>query len=839
MNNKITGINDKQRPELLCPVANWEMLFAAIHNGANAIYLGFPGFNARARTADFDWDEIKQMIDTCHVYGVQVHLALNILIFQNELQQLTEIVSKIAMLGADAIIVQDLGLARLIKKAIPTQVLHASTQMTVTSELIIKNLEDLDFDRFVLGREVSLDEMRNIRSNTEKELEVFVHGALCVAYSGQCLTSESVGGRSANRGQCAQSCRLEYEMYVDGKKKDMGEFKYLVSPKDLCGIEHIPELMEMGIDSYKVEGRYKAPEYVAAAAKNYSATIDSIYNKTPKSVHTDELEKTFSRSFFTGWYHGVDHQKLVDGRFSNHRGQKIGKVKDIIKSKFPTLVINSITPLHPGDGILICDKKEQALVGSNIYQAEKTSNNTYKVSLERSVRIDSITKDCIVYINSSPQLDKSLEQSFKNRDLWKRIPLEVKINATIGKEIEFQIHDNDGNKITVLGNNKIQSAQKKSATIEDFKKVLNTNGPSPFSFQIQESNIGSDLFIHNKEIKELKKKAIEAMTFIRTDINKHLVESDTSELKIFLDKETIIKSDEDVERNLNVLIREPEQAFALQGKKLGRVYLDFKHGKAYRSTVKVLKEMGHEVFIATTRILKPNKVRLLDIIDDIKPDGVLIRNLGALQYFKDKYGENIPYKLVGDFSLNATNSLTSSYLLKKGLNSISPSYDLNRDQLLDLLSYIPGNNFEVTIHQYMPSFHMEHCVFAAFLSEGSSIKDCGMVCREHNVEIKDPYGVSHPIFPDQECRNTMFNGIPQSSGFLVKELLSKGVTNMRLEALHESNEELSLKIDNYIKLINGEIDSKQLISNIGINERYGISSGQLKKSKAYQDRKKL
>ncbi len=205
--------------ELLLPVGNISMALAAIHNGANAIYVGMPGFNARGRSYDHDFEELKEIIDTCHLYNVQVHVAFNILIFQDELAQAAQSLVKLLKLHPDALIVQDIGLVGLIKKIAPEQVIHGSTQMTVTNYEAIELLEDLDIKRFVLGRENSLDEITKIREMTEKELEVFVHGALCVAYSGQCFTSEALGGRSANRGQCAQSCRFDYELIVDCKIK--------------------------------------------------------------------------------------------------------------------------------------------------------------------------------------------------------------------------------------------------------------------------------------------------------------------------------------------------------------------------------------------------------------------------------------------------------------------------------------------------------------------------------------------------------------------------------------------------------------------------------------------
>ena len=229
-----------KKSELLLPVGDMFMCLAAIHNGADAIYVGMPHFNARGRTTDFEVAELKEMIEICHLYGVRVNLAFNVVIFQDEIPAVISLLKEVLPLGPDALIVQDVGLAKMVREMAPNQVIHGSTQMTVTNHEAMSLLNDLKIKRFVLGREVSLPEMRAIKEKTDRELEVFVHGALCVAYSGQCFTSESIGGRSANRGQCAQSCRLEYEMIVDGEKRDLGDLKYLGSPIYLFGISVVP-----------------------------------------------------------------------------------------------------------------------------------------------------------------------------------------------------------------------------------------------------------------------------------------------------------------------------------------------------------------------------------------------------------------------------------------------------------------------------------------------------------------------------------------------------------------------------------------------------------------------
>ncbi|RYZ65483.1 MAG: U32 family peptidase, partial [Proteobacteria bacterium] len=281
------------------------MAKAAIHNGADAIYAGFPHFNARGRSHDFEIEELREIIELCHLYGVRSHLAFNIVIFPHEIESVILGLEAVLPLKPDALIIQDLGLAKLVRKMAPEQVIHASTQMTVTNHEAIQLVEDLNFQRFVLGRENSIPEIKQILKVTKKDLEIFVHGALCVSYSGQCFTSESIGGRSANRGQCAQSCRFGYQLHVDGAPKQLLDKKYIVSPNDLCGIAEIPELIDIGVSSFKIEGRLKSPEYVAAAASEYRKTIDRHLDKQVISpAEMDASRKALSTTYSRGFYPG-------------------------------------------------------------------------------------------------------------------------------------------------------------------------------------------------------------------------------------------------------------------------------------------------------------------------------------------------------------------------------------------------------------------------------------------------------------------------------------------------------------------------------------------------------
>jgi putative protease len=296
---------------------------------------------------------------------------------------------------------------------------------------------------------------------------------------------------------------------------------------------------------------------------------------------------------------------------------------------------------------------------------------------------------------------------------------------------------------------------------------------------------------------------------------------------------------QDARPRLNLLLRERASLEAIAGLPLHTVYLDFEHGKDYKNAVAQVRDMGFRAGIATTRILKPSEYHNLKVIEAIAPDAVLVRNLGSLRFLSGK-----GLLLEGDFSLNVSNSLTAAYLAGKGLSSLCPSYDLNQWQLFDLIDAMASadplavSRLELTVHQYLPSFHMEHCVFAAFLSEGSSFRDCGKPCEKHRVELRDHTGAHHPLKADQECRNTMFNGKPQSAAMLVPSLLAKGVRRFRLEALYEDAETLRNKVAAYASLVQGEAAPAEVFARMGVVEKYGVMEGQLRNAAVHKDRKK-
>ncbi len=804
------------------------MLRAAVHNGADAVYLGMPGFNARGRAPTLELDELRAMIEYARLYGVKVCLAFNILIFERELVDVVRILADVLPSRPDALIVQDIGLAKLIRFMAPQQTVHASTQMTVTSGEAIALTEDLGMARYVLGREVSIREMQHIREQTSKELEVFVHGALCVSYSGQCLTSESLGGRSANRGQCAQSCRLEYDLVVDGERRELGAKRHLVSPRDLCGLQDVPRLVDLGIESFKIEGRLKSPEYVASTTRAYKQRSTGRYGNTDSEEHEKALARIYSRGFFNGWFNGVDHQRLVPADISSHHGLSIGSVHAIEES---AIVIETTVQLLPGDGLVFRDPKHGNECGAQIFRIEPLGRYS-QVSFSREFSLAELSVGTEVFVNSSPHLEAEYRRSFSDKSALKRIPLCLRVIGSEGNSLRVRASDPDGHTVEVVSNAVLELARHAAMTVESARAELGALSGTVFTLQSLTFEVDGECFIHTRELKTLRRKICEELTAAR--LSRPAIEiKSLDEVDSWVQGHHATVPSRSTFPVLNLLVRSIEQLDHLEALPLDTVYLDFEFGKEYHLASERVRAMGYKVGIATTRIMKPGELAHLKVIQRIEPDEVLIRNLGALEYLRTS---NL--KLVGDFSLNISNSLSAAWFRSKGLSRLCPSYDLNGNQLLELISSAGSGDVEVTVHHYIPAFHMEHCVFAAFLSKGSSYRDCGRPCEKYRVELRDPKGALHPLKADAECRNTMFNGVPQSALKLIPALREHGVNYFRIEGLFEQGAILRSKVEAYAHMLRGEAEPGEALRALGLVERYGVTDGQLYNIRAYQDRKK-
>ncbi len=804
-------LNSKTRPELLAPAGNWECARAAVANGADAIYFGMPRFNARLRADNFSEGDLPQLMTFLHRHGVKGFVAFNTLIFTGELADAAEQLRVLEAAGVDAVIVQDLGLARMVKALTPNLRLHASTQMTLTSPEGVAFAKRLGIDQAVLARELSLRELERFKDETVP-LEVFVHGALCVAYSGQCLTSESLGRRSANRGECAQACRMTYDLIVDGEHRDLGDKRYLLSPQDLAAVNEIPRLMELGIRSFKIEGRLKTPEYVAAVTRIYRRAIDEAHEAFTSQRDMYELEMAFSRGLFTGWMHGVNHQKLVGALYGKKRGPLVGRVTRIVDND--TVELDALgAGIKPGDGVafenLNNTNDEQ---GGAVYEIRGRTLSFRHGHL----RMESIPVGTRVFKTSDPALNRELRATFEGEiPLRKQGRLELTLTGRVGDRLVLHCGC-----VSVKSEMVLQQAVKRPLTLETVREQLGRLGGTAYELGVVNFEVEGEVMLPISELNRLRREllaALEGNAVPRT------LQAPSSTLDAML--RSIPKPDPHRrECELRVLCRSMEQIQAALECGVSRLYVDFEDIRKYPEAVKQVRDAGAvEIWLATPRIQKAAEAGFFKLIERAAPDGVLIRNLGALAFFKDS-----PLKLTGDFSLNVANPLTAAFLKEQtALEQLTLSYDLNLEQVIDLLHAAPPEWFELTLHQHMPMFHMEHCAFAAFMSTGTDFTNCGRPCERHRVHLRDRVGMSHPLKADVGCRNTLFNAVAQTGAVYYDDLFAAGLRSFRVELLEHDANETAEVIQLYQGLLVGEVQAEAVWRKLKAQSQLGVTRGTL------------
>ncbi|MFY9987309.1 MAG: DUF3656 domain-containing protein [Chthoniobacterales bacterium] len=837
-------------PELLSPAGDWECLRAAVANGANAVYFGLPKFNARLRAHNFTLEELPGVMEYLHERNVRGYITFNTLILTDELAEAAAQLKAIAAAGADAIIVQDVGLVRLAQHLVPELELHASTQMTITSPEGLELMRQAGISRAVVARELSLRELDRFKA-VDVPIETFVHGALCVAYSGQCLTSESLGQRSANRGECAQACRLPYDLVVDGLKHELGDRRYLLSPQDLAGLEEIPELIGLGVRAFKIEGRLKSPEYVAAVTKVYRKAIDGVLTpaapaapstptmptspvasadraglasearSTVPTASTDDryaLEMTFSRGLYTGWLHGVNHQQLVNGRFGKKRGAYVGEVTEVGKD---FVEIRARIAVRPGDGLVFVNGGDtEQEEGGRVYEVRGArfffGNN--EIDFARVAVGDRVWK------TDDPALNKALRQTF-SRDLQKStLPVSMVATGKCGLPLRLKVACGDVT-VDLESAQVLQAARSAPLTVRGVQEQLGKLGGSRFHAEKIGVELDEGVFMAAGAINQLRRDAIEALAA--------KVPALQGADRVGLASEAVLHVDwplrpvpstnamAAVRPELVVLCRSIPQLEAALSLGVRSIYVDFEDIRRYPEAVEMVGSRA-ELFLATPRIQKPGEQGFFRSIENAQPAGILIRNLGAIAYFRGK-----GLKLRGDFSLNVANPLAADFLVEQGLSRLTISYDLTFEQILALLAYSPGARYELTLHQHMPMFHMEHCVFAAFLSNGTDYTNCGRPCDRHRVEVRDRVGQTHLVKADVGCRNTVFNARAQTGAHYFARLQRAGLKYFRVELLDEDRENARRLISLYHGLLDGSRTGDDLWHELKADSRLGVTHGTL------------
>jgi putative protease len=747
-----------------------------------------PDYNARGRGERLDLETMGELIQTARAYGVKSYIAFNILIFDGELEEAIERFRAVYRLSPNAAIVQDVGLALKLKGAFPDLRLHASTQMTVTGEHELQFYSDIGFSRFTLSRELSIEEISVIRKSSQAELEVFVHGSLCISYSGQCMTSSGFGGRSANRGECAQSCRHPYTLVVDGReRKSAGP--YLVSPKDLNGSERLDDLIASGVNAIKIEGRLKSPEYVAAACSLYARGGDRT---------TARL--TYSRGDSVGWLSGFDSKHLVDPRFNSHSGIEVGPILSI-RGGILAVKNGQAIDIRRGDGILIASNG--VLDGGPVFDV-RSIGDRMEIGMGREFDLSRFRPGDSLFLTSSARLSRELRKSLTNRANQKRIHIRMLLEGGEGLLPALTIRDDAGRIVTVTGDSPIERARTNSLDEEIAHDVLSALSGTIFILESLDYRIPASLYLSERELKRLRQEACATLFAKRIEPPEMTDQVGTSENRgeNALRKSTVKIINNKYQHNnnghaaLGVLLREPSQMYAFEAlprEVVNAIYLDFEYGRDYDAAIEYLRERGYRVHVALQRILKPREEGDVERLISKSCDGFLIRNAGSIELLKNRGLE-----LLGDFSLNVTNGLAARYFLERGVSGVTASYDLMIDsgrsvdisRLLSLLTAVSPELIEVPVVYYLPSFHMEYCLYADHLGQGKDHRSCGYPCRRHAIELKDRIGQNHPVLTDAHCRNTMFNGKRKDLSENIEALKGGGAVRFRIEALRENPQDL-------------------------------------------------
>lgn len=828
-----------RRPELLAPAGGWDCAKAAVENGADAIYFGLERFNARMRAENFTAADLPELMAFLHQRGVKGYVTLNTLVFPSELAEAEQYLKQMIAAGVDAVIVQDVGICRLIRHLSPDFPIHASTQMTVTSALGVAFARSLGCHLVVLARECSLKEIHKIQQQLGEvgatlPLEVFVHGALCVAYSGQCLTSEALGGRSANRGECAQACRMTYDLIADGQPVDLGDRRYLLSPQDLSGLEVLPELVQAGVTSLKIEGRLKTPEYVATVTQVYRRALDRVmaqaepqsqpdlnpYQPSPEERY--QLEMAFSRGFYTGWFGGVDNQALVHARFGKKRGVYLGEVTQVQRDR---LTIQLAAPVKPGDGVVFDnghpDQKEQ---GGRIYHVTPKGNQAVLEFGRNDLDLRRIRVGDRVWKTSDPELDRQIRQRFAGDTPKFQRPLDVEVHGSVGQPLTLIWSDREGHTLRLESALPLVEAHTQPLAEDRLRDQLGRLGNTPFYLDRMANHLEGSVMLPMKELNRLRREGVDTLLEVRSQPKRWTLQTTATVADLLPDRSPTPPA---TEPDLIVLVRTLPQLEAAIQAGVRTLYCELEDPRRYREAVALVHQhrsslpspSSPTLYVAPPRITKAGETWILKQVKASGADGYLVRNYDELAFFAGD-------RCVGDFSLNVANPITAREFMERGtLERLTASYDLNVDQLSDLLAQTPPDWLEVTIHQHMPMFHMEHCVFCAFLSEGTDYTNCGRPCETHQVKLRDRVGTEHLLQADAGCRNTLFNGTAQTGAEYVHRLLEKGLRHFRLEFVNESPVVVTQTIQAYQQLLMGEITGAQLWRSLQLQNQLGVTRG--------------
>ena len=821
-----------RKPEVKSPAGHWPQLHAAIEAGADGVYFGLKHFTARAK-AGFGVEELPEAMRTLHARGVRGYVTFNTLLFEHELKAAASAIAAIAEAGADGLIVQDLTAVRLAREIAPGMQLHGSTQMSITDARGVELARSLGVNRVTLARELSMDEIRAIASETNCDLEIFVHGALCVAYSGQCFSSEAWGGRSANRGQCAQACRLPYELLVDGRIEPLEDARYLLSPGDLYALRQIPEIVAAGVAALKIEGRYKDADYVALTTRAYRKAVDEAWAGRALSITPQEelqLEQVYSRGLGAFFLTGTNHQAVVEGRAPRHRGVKIGRVTRVEPDRVfvEPAAAHEIAPLKPGDGVVFdaadWRSPEEPEEGGRLFAVRSHLSGEVELQFGNgAVRFARIRAGDWLWRTHDPEIDRVARPFLDPSVPMARQRVNVSVQAREGAPLRavWSLETHPQVSASVESPEPLSPAQNRGITVGSLREQFARLGNTAYELGEITLDVEGSVFAAVSTLNQMRRQAVEKLHAAATQ--RPAVEiHDAAMLK----KSAVAVRDQqpEIESQLHVLVRTPEQLDAALSltPAPASITLDYLDLYGLRPSIDRVKANGIPARVASPRVLKPGEARILNFLVSLDCP-ILVRPAGLVHALRGR--DHAP--LIGDFSLNVSNSISAELFLDLGLERLTPAHDLNAAQVATLALGVGAANIEAIAYQHLPVFHTEHCVFCRFLSKGTSYRDCGRPCEKHRVELKDAKGRAHPVLADVGCRNTVFGAEAQEASGHLDAWRQAGIRHYRLEFVHESGEQVCQVYQAFESALAGRANTRELSAQLRRMAPQGITEGSL------------
>ena len=794
--------------ELLAPAGSIESLVAAVENGANAVYLAGNMFGARAYASNFDEDGLREAVKFAHQRNVRVHVTVNTVVDDEEFPALAEYLRFLYNIGVDAVLVQDLGVAKLAKKVAPKLPLHASTQMTVHNLAGVLALEELGFERVVLSREVTLKDIEYICANCQVEIETFVHGALCVCYSGQCLMSSMIGGRSGNRGRCAQPCRLNYKL-VDENNQDLLQDKagqYLLSPRDLKTIDLLPQLIKAGVSSLKIEGRMKKPEYVAVVVRTYREAIDAVLQEKAEFVTAEmqqHLKQIFNRDFTTAYLLDRPGKNMMSDRRPNNRGLLLGRVVRYDKNR-QLVFVKLQEKLSLGDQVDFWVK-----VGGRVtatLQQMQVKGKSVSEALpgeEVAFPLDSFVRehDRVFKVFDAPLTEKA-RQSFKSGAPVRRFPITAVVCAAVGKPLTITLKDEEGHEVSAATEFIGEQAMKRPLTSESISKQMSRLGSTVYELKELQTELEGDVMVPVSEINEARRKATELLDEVRMSVYAREEESrhewhwpggrkKSHQLQLVVAVDTLEKA--------RAALANGADGIVFGGDSYQHELLQ---AADYQAALELAAKNKAWAAFNTPRIVNERNmgffVKLLESFRTLKPAAVYVHNIGTLALVK-KILPDVPVR--SDYSLLTYNSLTTAALQDLGVSSAVLSPELTFTQVKEIAgkSSLP---LEAVVHGNLELMVSEYCTAGSFLGEldkGACRQPCMKMKKQFFLE--DRKGIKFPLRFDQFCHMHVLNSKCLSMLPYVQDFRKIGIECIRLEAKAMTKEKVAATVREYAQAL--------------------------------------